>query len=412
MLKQFLEKSAIARKEFFIVFFLLFNAFTWHYVAYIMIDNVVIAFNLTRSENIIWAAHFVALIGSSIIGSMLQNKVNRLNLIYFWMIFGTIASSLPALFNNFTLTHVMILSILWGVSFGVGMPSCLAYFADCTLKENRGLTSGIVFLVTNLCAAFFATLFGMFDLTVDSMLFSIWRGSGLAIFFLKPEQRAASKTKNNASFISILRDKSFALYFVAWLMFCFVDRFETEIFTTREDILEPDFYSLMLVIEATIASFFAFIGGLLCDLIGRKRVVIYGFVTLGLAYAIIGISPVTSSWYFYSIIDGIAAGILWVTFILILWGDLSKGGSSEKYYAIGSTPFFISNLIPIVLNPIVMLIPPSAAFSLASFFLFVAVLPLLYAPETLPEKKIELRRLRKYVKKAKETREEYEEKTR
>ena len=43
----------------------------------------------------------------------------------------------------------------------------------------------------------------------------------------------------------------------------------------------------------------------------------------------------------------------------------------------------------------------TAAFSLASFFLFVAVMPLVFAPETLPEKKMELRRLRKFVDDAK-----------
>jgi len=57
-----------------------------------------------------------------------------------------------------------------------------------------------------------------------------------------------------------------------------------------------------------------------------------------------------------------------------------------------------------------MLIPNTSAFSLASFFLFLAVLPLLYAPETLPEKKIELRRLRKYVETAKKFQRKYAEK--
>jgi hypothetical protein len=47
------------------------------------------------------------------------------------------------------------------------------------------------------------------------------------------------------------------------------------------------------------------------------------------------------------------------------------------------------------------------AFSLASFFLFVAVLPLMYAPETLPEKKIKDRELRDYLEKAKRTKDKY-----
>jgi len=44
---------------------------------------------------------------------------------------------------------------------------------------------------------------------------------------------------------------------------------------------------------------------------------------------------------------------------------------------------------------------PTSAFSIASFFLFVAVLPLVYAPETLPEKTMKDRDLKSYIEKAK-----------
>jgi hypothetical protein len=48
-----------------------------------------------------------------------------------------------------------------------------------------------------------------------------------------------------------------------------------------------------------------------------------------------------------------------------------------------------------------------AAFSFASFFLFLAVIPLIYAPETLPEKRIKERELREYVEKAKKAKEKH-----
>jgi len=49
-----------------------------------------------------------------------------------------------------------------------------------------------------------------------------------------------------------------------------------------------------------------------------------------------------------------------------------------------------------------------AIFSFAAFFLFLAVIPLMYAPETLPEKLIRQKELRRYVEKAKKIREKYE----
>jgi len=137
-------------------------------------------------------------------------------------------------------------------------------------------------------------------------------------------------------------------------------------------------------------------------------VVLYGFITLGIAYAIIGLAPATSiSWYLYLVISSISTGMLWVIFLLILWGDLSQSSTGEKYYAIGGIPYFLSDITQMILIPYVTLIPETSAFSLASFFLFLAVLPLLYAPETMPERKIELRRLSKYVQEAKKVKKKY-----
>lgn len=410
MLRKFLEESGIARKDFSVIFILLFNVFAWFYMTLTIIDSLVSVLSTPDANLIIWGAYYVAIIGSGIVGSILSSRINRLNLLYLWIILGVVTSSLLALLSNFTVIQVLIVCVLLGVSFGLGMPSCLAYFADSTLVENRGRIGGIILLTTNLCAPLFAISFKMFSLGVNSLILAIWRGSGLIVFFLRPEEKNAPEMKKNISFKKVLNNRSFFLYFIAWFLFCFIDRFEKEIFTTREGLLDPDFYRFMLMIGAAIGSLFAFIGGLLCDWIGRKRVVIYGFIASGLAYAIIGIYPMIISWYVYSVVDGIAAGILWVTFWLVVWGDLSQSGSREKYYAIGEIPFFLTSIIQLLSAGFIKEIPAASAFSLASVFLFLAVLPILYAPETLPQKKIELRRLRKYVETARKVKEKYKEK--
>jgi hypothetical protein len=100
-----------------------------------------------------------------------------------------------------------------------------------------------------------------------------------------------------------------------------------------------------------------------------------------------------------------------VTFILILWGDLSQSGSREIYYTIGVIPLFLTQIVGRALDEYIMQIQGTInVFSVAAFFLFLAVLPLLYAPETLPEKKMELRRLRKFAEDAKKVKEKYERK--
>jgi len=60
-----------------------------------------------------------------------------------------------------------------------------------------------------------------------------------------------------------------------------------------------------------------------------------------------------------------------------------------------------------LIKPFVGEIETVTAFSLASFFLFLAVLPLMYAPETLSEKKIREMELRSYTERAKKIKEKY-----
>jgi len=405
MLRKFLVGHSIVRKDFFTVFILLFNSIVWLYVTPIIIGNILNGLNATYTQNLsIWATYYATLIGSIIAGSILSKKTNRLTFLYLWIILGAATSLSPALINNFTVIHALIISILLGVSSGLGIPSCWAYFADCTLVENRGRIGGIILLTSNLFAPLFVISYMMVNLIVGSIIFAVWRGSGLIIFFLKPDEKIASEMKKNDSFTLILRDKSFLLYFVAWFMFCLVDRLGQPILKS----FFGDFHYLIVMIGPIIGGFSAFIGGVLSDRIGRKRVLLYGFVTLGIAYAIISIVPATIvSWYFYLIVVSISTGILWVIFFLIVWGDLSQYGTREKYYVIGAIPLYLTNIIQLFSTPYITLIPETSVFSLASFFLFLAVLPLLYAPETLPEKKIRLRKLRKYVEAAKKVKKKY-----
>jgi MFS family permease len=188
-------------------------------------------------------------------------------------------------------------------------------------------------------------------------------------------------------------------------MFCLINFIEYPILN---NLFGNYFASFITIAEFGICSFVALIGGWFADSVGRKRIVISGFVTLGIGYAVLGLFPrIILSWYLYTILDGVAWGIFSLMFYLVIWSDLAGNRIKEKYYLIGVSPFLISSYIQILFTPYAKLIDISAAFSLASFFLFLAVLPLLYAPETLPEKKIELRQLRKYVEAAKKVREKY-----
>lgn len=401
-----LARFNVANRNSFLIFTLLFNTLTWFYMIWGTISSLLEEIQKISQISVLIVApiFFVAIVGSAVFGSIISGKFKAFTFFYFWVLLGILSSLLLACFNKINVINVSIISLFSGLSFGIGMPALLAFFADRTNIENRGRVAGLVFFVINLSAPLFAVSIKTFDLTMVSMISAAWRGLALILIFsLKPPARIM-EIRKTFTFSSIFQDKAFTLYFVAWFLFCFIDNFEKLILG---NFLEAGFYVSMLMVEAIIGSVFGLIGGWLCDFIGRKRVVIYGFVALGLAYAIVSISPSMFSWYFYFIVDGVSGGMLLMAFIFVLWGDLSQQGSREKYYAIGSAPYFLAPLIRVILAPSVAF-PAYAAFSLASFFLFLAVLPLMYAPETLPEKKIELRRVKKYIEEAKKVKEKLE----
>jgi len=294
---------------------------------------------------------------------------------------------------------------LLGVSTGVGLPSCLSYFAESFSLENRGKVGGIILFTAFFGTATAMTLIVNLDLVYDVAFLAVWRAWALPFMSVVAEKQPVhdADVRATPSLTSILRNKSFALYFIAWMMFAFVNSFEGVVV----NLTLGDYRFFIKVVEPAVAGFSALIAGTLSDWVGRKRVLISGFVFLGVAYATIGLLFQSwVSWLFYFFMDGVAIGSLWVLFVIVLWGDFSRDGS-EKIYALGETPFFLTEILYLLLAPYLALIPANGIFSLAAFFLFLAVLPLLYAPETLPEKKIKERELKMYIGEAKKIREKY-----
>lgn len=395
----------IARKDFFVLFFLFFNTFTWYYTALVMMERFLASFPVSDADALlIRAVYYVAVIGSTLVGAV-AHLARRLRFLYLWILLGAVSSLLPAV----VLPQGLLWSLMLGVSFGLGIPVALAYFADCSALEGRGRTSGVIFFLSNLFAPLFFVSFSMVSLEIAFVLLALWRAIGLVVFFLlKPQENPTKDVPPRASFSAILGNRAFLYYLVPWFMYSLIDQLERVVWANFLGANFPDLNVLLALGAPIIGAFAAFFGGLLSDLIGRKRVVIYAFVALGLAYAIVGIAPMWRfSWYVYLVGDGVAGGAFLAIFIMTLWGDLSQSSAREKYYVLGNLPFYIAAFVPLFLDSYIRSVEPSASFSLASFFLFISVLPLLYATETLPEKKIELRRLKGYVEQAKKLGEKY-----
>jgi MFS family permease len=397
----------MVRKELLLVSSLLISSFIWYYAVRGLLAEMTTS--LARdASNLVNGAFFAAIILSSLLGAILSGRVSRIQVLRLWLSLGCLASLMPLVFSSFSTVNLSIISLFFGLSFGIGMPSCLAFFADSTNYENRGSISGVAFLATNLGAFVFIFLNG--NMVATLVVSFALRIAGLCVLlFLKPISSGLDEAKKSHSLRWLLQDRAFLLYVLPWLTFCLVDRFELAYFKI---FFTQDFFDFMGLIEPLVGTIFVLLGGILADRMGRKRVLIYGFVALGIGYASIGLGPYMSfPRYFYTFVDGIAWGVFMVIYMLILWGDLSSSnGAVELYYTLGSIPFFLSDLVVLFFSSYMQGIPDEGAyaiFSLASFFLFLAVIPLMFAPETLPEKKIKDRELKQYIEKAKKTKEKY-----
>ena len=381
---------------------LISNTFVWYSIAFEILKGLI-----SESALAVWAIHFSGAVFSALAGAALTDKIkNKETFLTSWMVFGIFSSLSLTFVKTTSMLDAWVVSILFGASFAFGLPASMEYFTNFTDIENRAKLGSLIILVNGLGVFLFGTILPN-NIILQGLILAIWRGCGLIIFLaINPRHEIMSKRKS-ISFMFVLNQRSFILYLIPWTIFSLVNYLSIPV---QFKILGSDTVEFLIMIEYALIGVFAIVGGFLSDLIGRKRMSITGFIMLGLGYAILGIYPENLfSWYFYILVDGAAWGIFWVLFVITLWGDLSYDVSSDKYYALGGIPFFISNFLRLIVGSyIAETVSPYAIFSLTSFFLFLAVIPLMYAPETLPEKKIKERELRKYIEKARKIREKYE----
>jgi MFS family permease len=371
------------------------NAFVWYYAVLNALTSITPSIPLWA-----WFLHFSGLIVSALVGASFGRRFDRSKFLIAWLIMGIVSSATFSALDGTSLVMVGLVSLFLGLTLGFGMPACMSYFSDSVAIESRGRMSGITMLGSGIGIAVFGSLLGT-DPFLIGMILAVWRLIGLSVFLWAKDYRRIERQEVEPSYRQIFRQQHFALYFVPWLMFSLVNYFAVPIM--------PD--GILQIVQTAFMGASAVLGGVFVDSLGRKRIAIAGFAMLGLGSAVLGFSGNPVPYVvrcFNAVIDGVAWGFLLVLFILTLWGDLSHFRSSDKYYALGVMPFFASKLLELSVGDLaVRIMSSSALFSFTAFFLFLAILPLVYAPETLPEKVMKKRELTLYVAKAQEIAEKY-----
>lgn len=385
---------------------LVVNAFVWYYVVLsFFLQTIVPKISVAGSFSIImiWGLHFGGLIISAIAGTFISKKIEHRNFIILWMILGILSSIAIILINPSDIGQVSLVGVLLGVSLGIGMPACISRYSDSLPVESRGRMSGITIFASGIGIAAFS-IAGISEILILGIVLAVWRLSGLLIYLLsKAPSPSIIAKKSSSQYTKVFGQHSFVLYFIPWVMFSLINYLVSPSTPT----LGVGESGNLGLVQTVFMGLFALIGGFFIDSMGRKRVAVSGFILLGLGTAILGISTTSLPiLYINAILDGTSWGFLLVLFILTLWGDLSFSSSSDKYYAVGVMPFFVSNFLSLTIGSNILTSIGSSSgnsselFSFGAFFLFLAVLPLIYAPETLPEKSMKDRDLKSYVEKA------------
>lgn len=403
-----MSNKRIFQRESLEVFVVVANTFAWYTLVYIFFRSIVENLQVTASESLsVFVFFYLGIAFSAVLNPFVVRKVARDSLLLVWFFLGVCASLLLFAIDVALPMSAYVISLFLGVSIGIGLPSCLAYFADAVKLENRGKAGGIIWASAGIGSLMFvAPAYMLNSIAIAILLLAVLRLSGLLFFFFRHEQKIAVGLKRDYPFHVILRDSHLLLYLLPWVMFCLINWIESPIV---ENLFGSEFFNFVTITEFTISGVFALVGGIFSDWVGRKRIIIIGFIMLGIEYAVLSfLQDSMISRYIYVVFDGVSWGMFAVVFFIVLWGDLARDSLKEKYYVIGGLPYLLAGFLQVFIKQYIVSIPENVrlglvntAFSLASFFLFLAILPLIYAPETLPEKKIADRQLKKYAEEAK-----------
>jgi MFS family permease len=396
--------KGIVWQEFIPALIVVVNSLTWNTFILSVFSGAINSLKIPSDEILLlFSIEFISIAISAILGSKFFPSSRRA-LLALWMAMGSLAPILLTTIPNNGMLINSLVCVFFGISVGAGLPSTLACFADATTTENRGFFGGVTFAFVGLSSIFFVAATIFFGDTIEIVIMTLWRLAGMVLFLATYKTKKTNEEQTAPPYSNILGQRDFVLYLLPWIMFCMINWIEAPLLAN----LFGNLYNLIGFVEVVLAGVSALVGGIIADHAGRKRVVMIGFVILGVDYVILSlISGMEVAGYIYAILDSVAWGMFASVFFMTLWGDLGRNHIKEKYYTLGGLPYLLAMFLSELVNPYVGMMPLATTFSLASFFLFLAVVPLMYAPETLPEKKVRERELRDYLEKAKKTKEKY-----
>jgi len=388
------EGVEIPRRKFAATVVLTAGTLAWFFLLQFYFNSIfvnVVGENDWVNFNMVLFYGFGAI--SAIIGSTISEKISRRKLLASWIMLGALTTALMAVFHGTILS--VFFSVLLGFSLGLGFPSSLAFLADCATLKERARVSGTIILVTLVAVFLTMAVMSILSFSITLVIFSltVLRLSSFLALILEKCEREKGRQK---PWSSILTYREFAYYIFPWMMF----NIATGLRGWWSIPHLPEYESARLVgsiLFIVCAAIFGFMSGIVADYLGRKQPITLGMILMGVSFAMLGVAMSPEILLAYDIVSGMAWGFL-LTVYLAVPGDLSFPSSKEKFYALGMvTPFILFLFFSAIPELFIISISPSVLSPFLSIIIFLSIIPILRAEETLPKSKLQERRMKKYV---------------
>lgn len=182
-LKNKIQANTLNAKQAAISIVLVTNAFVWYYFIIMILQGVEKNFSMDESTTLLmWILHFSGIIFSALVGATLVKKIkNRNRFLLLWMLTGVLLSGIAVLVSLAYVPTVLLLSLLFGVSLGIGMPTCMDYFSETVAIEKRGLVAGIIFFLSGTIIASLGMISDG-NTSLQTIILSGWRLLGVLAF--------------------------------------------------------------------------------------------------------------------------------------------------------------------------------------------------------------------------------------
>lgn len=398
----------LSSRRLLVVTFLTSGTLAWFFLLQVYLVDIF----STLAIDPVWAdiskdLFFGIGVSSAIAGSLIVKKVNRKKFLLGWTVLGIISTFVLIISEGPIICAFS--SVLLGLSLGLGLPSCLAFLADSTNIDERGRVAGITILETFVMAVLTLALVEILGLELfptTLILFALIRAISFLVLLFDTNEPI--KEKGNQVLVENPY-REFVFYLIPWIMFVVAATTASNIITAlteREMVLQTQLYedaiTLGNIFRYAFMAIFGFLSGIIIDRVGRKQTIIIGLITLGVGFGLLGFVLLSDT---IILIYFITSGIAWGSFLtvfLVIPGDFSIIGSREILYALGTIgPLIIMFSFSVIdttwLTNVIENIGPTSFSQILSVILFVSIIPVIRAKETLTESKKQKRKMKEHI---------------